>query len=428
MSDKMAAGKAHEDSTQQLFRPQATLASRQLNFGRVMLIQPLSNYILTLLLIVIFAAAITFLVAGSYARKETVAGYLSPRRGMTRIYVARAGIIEAVHVSEGQSVQQGAPLLTVSVEQLSTDGLDVTATMLDELDIQISEIDAGITRQSGATKRERDRLTGLTDALNAEVKELEVLKNLQVSRFELFLHRLKAVSQLHDRGHLSELEWLEYRSRHLEEKQKIKGSDRQIMQTRNRLGEIRFQLAQLPDASQNILSELQIRRSSLQQQRTELKGRRSYRINSPVAGRVTALQAKQGQAALPNVPQLFILPSDTELEGRLLIPTRARGFVKPMQEVRLLYDAFPYQRFGVHKGTIENLSQTILIRGEISGPLQVQEPVYIATLKLNQQTIRAFGEEMPLQPGMLLKADIILEKRSILTWLLEPLYSLRGRT
>ena len=82
----------------------------------------------------------------------------------------------------------------------------------------------------------------------------------------------------------------------------------------------------------------------------------------------------------------------------------------------------------MHKGRIDSLSQAILVPGEISGPIQVQEPVYIATLKLNQQTIRAFGEEMPLQPGMLLRADIILEERSILHWLLEPLLSLRGRT
>ena len=43
---------------QQLFRPEA-LASRQLSLGRVLLIQPLRNYLLTLLLIVIFIVVIS---------------------------------------------------------------------------------------------------------------------------------------------------------------------------------------------------------------------------------------------------------------------------------------------------------------------------------------------------------------------------------
>jgi len=417
-----------DSNRQPLFRPEAILASRRLNMGRILLSQPISNYLLTLFLIVIFGCIAVFLAEGEYARKETVSGYLSPRLGLSKIYVPRAGVIEAVHVSEGQSIQQDSPLPTILIEQLNSDGKDVTAAMLFELDSQLSEIDAAIERQRSGAKRETLRLAGSIDALSSEVVEFLALRNLQTSRFELFLLQYRAISKLHDKGHLSELDWLEYRSRYLEEKQKIKASEQQILQTRKRLTESRFKLEQLPDEAKNNLLELQIRRSKLHQQRTELKGRRDYLINSPVAGRVTALQAKKGQAAIPTVPQLFILPFDDELEGSLLIPTRARGFVKPLQSVRLLYDAFPYQRFGVHEGRISNLSQTILVRGEISGPLQIQEPVYIATIKLNQQTIHTYGEEMPLQPGMLLKADIILEKRSIISWLMEPLYSLRGRT
>ena len=39
----------------------------------------------------------------------------------------------------------------------------------------------------------------------------------------------------------------------------------------------------------------------------------------------------------------------------------------------------------------------------------------------------AFGREVPLQPDMTLRADIILEKRSLIERLLEPLLSVRHR-
>jgi hypothetical protein len=40
------------------------------------------------------------------------------------------------------------------------------------------------------------------------------------------------------------------------------------------------------------------------------------------------------------------------LQAEIYIPSRAIGFVKPGQEVRLLYDAFPYQRFGAYRGRV----------------------------------------------------------------------------
>ena len=37
----------------------------------------------------------------------------------------------------------------------------------------------------------------------------------------------------------------------------------------------------------------------------------------------------------------------------------------------------------------------------------------------------AFGKKIPLQPDMLLRADIILERRTLVDWILSPLLSAR---
>ena len=62
------------------------------------------------------------------------------------------------------------------------------------------------------------------------------------------------------------------------------------------------------------------------------------------------------------------------------------------------------------------------------GSWQIQEPVFVAKVALDKGTITAYGEEHPLQTDMLLTADIVQAKRSILDWILDPLYALRGRT
>jgi membrane fusion protein len=63
----------------------------------------------------------------------------------------------------------------------------------------------------------------------------------------------------------------------------------------------------------------------------------------------------------------------------------------------------------------------------VTGPVMLREPAYRVKVALARQSIDAFGREVALQPDMTLSADIILEKRSLLEWLFEPLFSARGR-
>ena len=132
-----------------------------------------------------------------------------------------------------------------------------------------------------------------------------------------------------------------------------------------------------------------------------------------------------GQLADPKRMQLEIVPLSASLRAELFFPTRAFGFVRPGQEVRILYDAFPYQKFGTYRGTIAKVSQSILTGNDAIGPVALREPAYRVTATLERPDIDAYGQKVPLQPDMLLKADVILDRRSLMTWLLDPLLSAR---
>src|ERR1700680_3517032 len=90
--------------------------------------------------------------------------------------------------------------------------------------------------------------------------------------------------------------------------------------------------------------------SGIEQRVAEVNGRRAYVIKAPTSGRVSTLQATVGQIADPRHMQLEIIPLDATLQAELFFPTRAFGFVRPGQQVRVLYDAFPYQKFGTYRG------------------------------------------------------------------------------
>ena len=52
--------------------------------------------------------------------------------------------------------------------------------------------------------------------------------------------------------------------------------------------------------------------------------------------------------------------------------------------------------------------------------MTLNEPAYKVTVALDRPDIDAYGRTMPLQPDMLLQADIILEQRRCMSWLIEP--------
>jgi membrane fusion protein len=109
------------------------------------------------------------------------------------------------------------------------------------------------------------------------------------------------------------------------------------------------------------------------------------------------------------------------------VPTRAIGFVQPGQGVVLRYDAFPFQRFGQYRGTVERVSRTVWSTGERVGPLVAKEPVYRVDVRLGSQNVTAGDQKLPLRSGMMVNADILQEKRHVWEWVFEPVLSLKER-
>ncbi|HGG7815646.1 TPA: HlyD family secretion protein, partial [Neisseria meningitidis] len=115
-------------------------------------------------------------------------------------------------------------------------------------------------------------------------------------------------------------------------------------------------------------------------------------------------------------------------------PSKAVGFIKPKDKVVLRYQAYPYQKFGHATGEIISVARTALGKQELSGlgiiftnPTLLNEPAYLVKVKLEKQTIKAYGENKPLQIGMILEADILHERKKLYEWVLDPLYSISGK-
>src|SRR5262249_24995516 len=122
-----------------------------------------------------------------------------------------------------------------------------------------------------------------------------------------------------------------------------------------------------------------------------------------------------GQPVAAGATIAVIIPTGGRLEAELLAPSRAIGFVQPGRAVALSLQAFPYQRFGTVPGTIRTVSTTVLAPNEVGMQgLNLQEPVFRIRVALSRDTMLAYGQPIPMQPGMLVSAEIVFDRRSLL--------------
>lgn len=397
--------------------------SRQ--WGRVVPLQPLSTRLLVWSVIGATGLVIAFLFLAQYARKEVAQGYLAPIAGTARVFAPIPGTISAVYVHQGERVTSGQPLLAVDTSQFTADGQDVNMTNLQTLNQQKLALTRAIAEEVQRTQSERQRLTADIQQHQAILQDLAKQAEVQRTRITILEKMVQAGAQLRAEGLVSEVDQRRREEALLEQQQAMIALDQQSAQKRSQLTDMMYQLEQLPFVQGDKIQALRNELVADEQRIAEVTSRDAYLVRAPVAGRISLLRASAGGRADPKRLQLQIVPEDSPLEAELFIPVRAIGFVEVGQDVRLLFDAFPYQRFGASHGRITAVSQTVLLPADADAPVDLKEPAYTATVALDRGSIRANGRTVPLRPDMSLRADIILEKRTLVDWLLAPLRHLR---
>ncbi|WP_332678947.1 HlyD family secretion protein [Brevundimonas sp.] len=406
-----------------LFRKEAvTHATRRLA-GEVVLASSISSRVLAGLVIAIVFGGAIFAATASYARKETVVGWLTPEAGMIRLTARQGGVVSSIHVREGDRVVVGQPIATLTLSS-ALEGGDSFAALSRSLDAQGAAAQSRAAAAQAALAAEQRQLTARRAALNRELSETRRNLGLQDERLALARAEVARAETIAAQGFLTRRELEARRSAELAVRQESSTLSSRALGYEREIGEVNARLAAIPIDIQAARADAASTRAGLDQQVTQAETLGRYVVVATVAGRVAALPVDAGQTVAPGAAVAVLTAGDSALEAELYAPSRAAGFVREGQEVRLLYQAFPHQKFGTGEGVVTSVSRTVLAPAEIAIPgLQVQEPVFRVRVKLARDSVSAYGETLPLQPGMLLSADVVIDRRSLLEWLLDPLYA-----
>lgn len=409
-----------------LFRREVMEARSKAGMGEVIIIQPRIFIIMTLIAVGLTVAAGALAVFGQFSRKETVIGYLAPQDGVAAIFAQRGGVVSEVLVAEGDAVEAGQILIRVTTDAAADDGEAALATQIRQIDARLEEARLQLAVTETRFEAQRSRLTDRLSALNLELDRLRERLSLARESESIARAQWERWRALGERGLAPSVEVDARRQAWISAQASAADITRLLGEREAERRDAEHGLSLLPSERDLELSRLRGQLRALEQSRAELRRAAGYALTAPVTGRITALQAVEGAAAPPNQPLAAILPDGSTLRAHLLAPTRASGFVTPGQEVRLRVDAFPYQRFGAVPGRIIDMSATVIAPTELAAPVMVQEPVYRLTVDLESQTINAYGAAQPLQAGMALQADILVDRRPLWRWFIDPVMAVRG--
>ncbi|MNU27058.1 Colicin V secretion protein CvaA [compost metagenome] len=404
-----------------LFRPEAVEARRRRLWGEVRLAQPPSFAIWTLVLVLVCSAVLLALVFGRYTRKETVQGFIMPEAGVVQVRAVQAGRIARVLVADGQAVAAGDPLVEFVSDLASSGTGPVLDLQLAETDAQQASLEVRKAAVIQGIEAEGRRLSSQVGGGRRTREILAARRRVQAEALALVEADADRLVALQVQGYATNAQVDARRRAVLSERAALADIDERLSALDAATENFEAQIAALPARLAEAAASIASDRSALVQRSVELKVQRGHLLRAPVAGVVSAVQARTGMSPSTDQPLMAIAPSGSALEARLLVPTRAAGFLTIGQEARLQVEAFPFQRFGFVSGRLEHIATTVIRPGEANFPIAHDEPVYEVRVRLDRAHVIAYGKSRPLQAGMALRADLPIDRRRLWQQLFDPL-------
>ncbi|QDL07544.1 hemolysin D [Brasilonema octagenarum UFV-E1] len=136
-------------------------------------------------------------------------------------------------------------------------------------------------------------------------------------------------------------------------------------------------------------------------------------IKAPVTGTIYRIKATRGPVQ-SGEELVSILPEGEELLLEVKVLNRDIGFIREGMKAKVKMATFPFQEFGIIDGEVVQVSPNAIVDKEMG-------LVFPTRIKLSKHSIMAQGQEVTFTPGMTANGEIVTRKKSILTFLIEPI-------
>ncbi|MFA0225654.1 HlyD family efflux transporter periplasmic adaptor subunit [Vibrio splendidus] len=409
-----------------MFRKEVAESKQQL-YGEVILLQPISVYVITMVVCFFILFVSVYLCNLEYSRREVVKGYLIPDKGLIQVLSNRDGVVGELYIKDGDTVVDGESLVRIENSQSLSNGADLPSLLLANLETRISTLENEYTALKIVSRKKTNSLKEKINNYHLNKRALESIIEANLKTLNVKNNQLEVNRELFSKGYISSTHFDSLQEGYFKVLEEHERLNYEVTNLNSDISSLESEINLYPDelAVDKVRIDREI--SELELEIAEVDNRSGLTLKAPKAGTVTSIQIPIGSRITTEDRILSIIPSNSTLVLDLLLPTRSAGFVELGDRINARFDAFPYQKFGFITGTIVLVDKTLISPSNKSIPFSLTEAVYRVRAHLDKQSIEVYGDSFPLKSGLQAEVDIVLDKRSLLSWLLDPVYSIKGK-
>ncbi len=393
----------------------------------------------------LFVAA---LVWASFAEMRELAighGEIAPSGHVQTIQHLEGGQVESINVREGQQVEAGQILVHLSPVAAASD-LNQLHVRAASLRLQKEALTALIEKrkpelmtaennypdlaseQMQVYTAKRDQYSQDRRALEARVSqrkaEYEAAKletGSLKTQIEINEEQLAIRAKLLKSGYTSRRAFLQTKASLEEVKARYFSIVGRRDAAKESLNEAKSALIGGTAEALKLLNEERTKVSAELAELTEQVGKHEDRVDrlvvkSPIDGIVHELAQKTpGEVVKPGDLVAKIVPLNSSVVAEVRIDPKDVGHVKTGDRVEIKLSTFDPNVFGVVMGKVDVISASTFKNEE-------GEPYFKAIVALDQRSVGEGNRRRLIQPGMVVEADIITGSKSLVKYLLKPVY------
>ena len=357
------------------------------------------------LLIALFGVALLAAIFVSLPETVTCPFVLVPENGADPIQSPRLAVISRVSATLGQTVKAGDPLYVLRSDEIRGWGTEMQ-TLGEDLR----------THQEGLAKAETAYASAV-EIKTAEIAQAESEVAFREKHAASSRELLTRLEKLTKSGGISEVEVLQHRLDAAESEKDLSVAQRTLEQVKLERQQMQAEHARLRTENLAEIEKLKMRLSALH---TDLEDSKQNLlvIRAPYAGVVIAQTQRNAGSVVQNGQELCQLArTDAKPRAQLTLSEASVPKLKNGQTVRLFFDAFPYQRYGIVNATLDWVSPSA-----VASP---QGQHFAGLASLNKADQRKGRRSLDLRVGMGGEARIVTGQRTMIEYAFEPIRQLR---
>ena len=403
------------------------------------------------LLLLLMAGLIPWSAFAKIDEVGTATGKLEPKGRVVDVGSSVDGKVVSISVREGEQVAANGQIMELDSEIVDSEIEQQTAKLqgqqnqINQLELLENQQQIAIRTQQQQNLAQKSEKKALIEQAEKAVETSQSDRKTAIIRYQAAKTKVPRYQKAYDQGVLSKDLLLEARQEADEYQESVKQTSVEIERSRSALAEQKRGLNSLIQTNELAVLKSQEERKEIERQiamnKAELAQTQSLiagleyqmqqrTIHAPIEGTVFQLPVKK-PGAVVQTGQIVakVAPKGSPLVFRGRVSSTDSGFLKLGLPVKLKFDAYPFQDYGVVPGRLTWISpDSHFMEGGLGqGQGQAVQPqeFYEVEIELDRNYVSNHKRKAILTPGQTATAEVVIRQRRLIDIFLEPFRSLQ---